>query len=948
MKLRCQIKRVCIVLACLFSMAMKLNGQSTDANQASTISAEDREFFESKIRPLLVEHCYECHSGKESHGGLKLDTRDSWMEGGDTGPAIVPSQPEESLLVEAIRYSNQHLQMPPDGKLTAEKIRWIEEWVRKGAADPRIDPVDSSKSKLIGMSVPDGRQFWSFQPVRNPEIPAVKNHPSIQSPIDVFILSRLDQEQLTQTRRISKSALLRRVTFDLIGLPPTPEELSAFLNDTSGEAYDRVIERLLASPHYGERWGRHWLDVARYADSNGLDENLAFGNAWRYRDYVVRSFNEDKPYDQFLVEQLAGDLIENANEDSITATGFLVLGAKVLAEPDREKLAMDTIDEQIDSTGKALLGMTLGCVRCHDHKFDPIKQTDYYALAAIFKSTQTFASTKTGAIQHWNEVPIGKSLDTDYFKELEKQIKELAGKASTFKSEAISKIRSDARESASKYLAAASEFGDDASLGEVEVVAGRYHLHPRILLNCRKHLEVSRDDPFFATWHSLVQERKSSEEIEHFFNNLFDQVKLQKSKAETVTKAESEKGKKVDATESPNVDSEKADLVKLAEKALSDSSGFLAIPAQPEFAFDAETFREYDRLMEEARVFESQAPDEPTTMSVGDGKLTESIPIHIRGNHRNLGKLVSRGFPEVMRQEGEAGQIVSNQSGRLELAKWIASRQHPLTTRVMVNRIWRWHFGRGLVASTDNFGVLGDKPSHPELLDWLATQFVNSGWSIKELHRLIVRSQTYQIGTQASPEMVSILRRSFEIDPENKLHWQFPPMRLEAEQIRDSILYVAGQLDETIAGKTVPLRNRQFVFNHTSVDHTRYDSLRRALYLPVIRNNVYTLFEQFNFPDPTTPTGDRQSTTVAPQALLLMNDDLVLNASEAFAKRLLKHSPSIKSRIDYAYQLAYSRVATPTELETATLFLSGMNNSDRAWQLFCQSIFASNEFIYVE
>ncbi len=352
--------------------------------------------------------------------------------------------------------------------------------------------------------------------------------------------------------------------------------------------------------------------------------------------------------------------------------------------------------------------------------------------------------------------------------------------------------------------------------------------------------------------------------------------------------------------------------------------------------------------MEEARSFEANAPDEPSAMSVCEGKVTESIPIHIRGNHRNLGAAVGRGFPEVIQGLSTSISMPANQSGRLELARWLANRDNPLTARVIVNRIWHWHFGQGLVRTTDNFGVLGDKPSHPELLDWLAGYFIDNGYSIKQLHRLLLRSHAYRIRSAQSMVSDDPRRIALDTDPENRLRWQFQHRRLEAEQIRDAILSVAGSLDETMGGKSVPLRNRQFVFNHTSVDHTRYESLRRAIYLPVIRNNLYTLFEQFDFPDPTMPTGTRSSTSVAPQALLLLNDDLVMDAANRFAKRVRTSTPQEIEQITLAYRMALGRSPSRIELEQANEFINSIGHKEMGWQLFCHSLFASNEFIYVE
>lgn len=896
------------------------------------------EFFEKHVRPVLVQHCYECHSGDEVNGGLLLDSRDGVTKGGDTGPAIVKGDPDHSLLIEAIRYKNRDLQMPPQNALPGSAVEILEKWVRIGAPDPR-EAVATTSNSPTGMSIEEGRRFWSFQPVANPSTPEVQDSAWVRNPVDAFVLSALEAKGLRPAAPADKRTLIRRVTFNVTGLPPTVEEVDAFLADESADAYQKVVDRLLQSPQYGVRWGRHWLDVARYADSNGLDENLALGNAWRYRDYVIDAFNNDKPFDRFLMEQLAGDLIPSATNESRTATGFLVLGAKVLAEPDMEKLVMDTIDEQLDSTGKAFMGMTLGCVRCHDHKFDPLKQTDYYALAAIFKSTRTFAETKTGVIKHWYEHSFATEEELEALKKIDAEIAEKKSAATGFKNKAIAQLRTDAQSKAAEYLVAATRFEPSAPLTVVEDIAAPQNLHPRILHHCRLHLEYNQDDPFFATWHELNAEDDPALAVGRYYRKLFADVDIALAEA-----------RKVD----PKATAPTDPLLRTAHNARQDLSGFLAVPPKVEYAFDAETLAEYDRLEDEARIVESRAPDEPAAMGVSEQTILTSLPIHIRGSHLSLGDPVERGFPEVMRTSNVPPILPSGQSGRLEFARWLASSQHPLTARVYVNRIWGWHFGRGIVGTTENFGRLGDRPSHPELLDWLAHQFMADGWSTRKLHRVILLSNTYQMASVHEQES-----QGQEADPENRLLWKFRLQRLDAEQIRDSILAVSERLDTSIGGKTVPLRNRQFVFNHTSEDHTKYDSLRRGVYLPIIRNNLYTLFEQFDFPDPTMPTGHRNATVVAPQALLLMNSELVMASADELAKQVRSTAKDDTVAVHSAYVRTLGRPPTAEEVQRSLAFLGEVTSGSitatgidpleetRAWSLLCQSLFASNEFIYV-
>jgi hypothetical protein len=593
----------------------------------------------------------------------------------------------------------------------------------------------------------------------------------------------------------------------LIGLPPTPQEIDAFLANESPDAFARVVDRLLASTRYGERWGRHWMDVARYADSNGFDENVAHGNAWRYRDYVVASFNRDKPFDRFVIEQLAGDLLQFNNEaqrhEQLTATGFLSIGPKVLAETDQRKMRMDIIDEQIETTGRAFLALTLGCARCHDHKFDPIATADYYALAGIFKSTLTM--TKYTKVAEWHE-----------------------------------------------------------------------HVLP-----CAQATAMKAD---------------------------FDAKVATKKKA-------------------------------IAELENGETS------AKP----SSQTETQLKKLREELAALEKEGPNLPSAMGVTEDKIVD-VAIHLRGDPLKLGQVVPRRMPPALRGPHEP-KFSDKQSGRRELADWLVDPQHPLTARVIVNRVWRWHFGKGLVRSTDNFGLLGEKPSHPELHDWLARRFIAGGWSIKSLHRMIVMSSTYQQLGNASQETLTI-------DPDNRFFSRAVVRRLEAEAVRDALLAASGQLDVTMGGSLLKLKNRAYFFDHTSKDLTTYDSRRRSLYLPVVRNHTYDLFQLLDFPDPAVTSGDRATTVVASQALLMLNSDIVMQAASDFADRLIADSDDDDERLSRLYAIAFGRAPTTDEREADMLFLrklgragsADLSDAERpryAWTTLCHVTLATNEFIYV-
>ena len=779
----------------LFLLAFVALTIDTARAQDKTTSPEQLRFFETSIRPLLVDQCQKCHGPQKQKADLRLDSSASILKGGESGPAAIPGYPDKSLLIKAVRHVGDVPKMPDGKKLSDREIADLARWVQMGLPYP--EPVAAPKA--------DPKNWWAFQSPRKPDVPKVQDTTWPQSPLDHFILAKLEAKGLHPAPPADRRTLIRRATFDLIGLPPTPEEIAAFIKDSSPSAFAKVVDRLLASPHYGERWGRHWLDVARYADSNGLDENVAFGNAWRYRDYVVRAFNDDLPFDQFVVEQLAGDLLESKEmalrQRRLIATGFLSLGPKVIAEVDEKKMEMDIVDEQIDTVGRAFLGLTLGCARCHDHKFDPIPIADYYGLAGIFRSTKTMENFKK--VARWHEHPLASAND------------------------------------------------------------------PAIVL---------------AHQNEIAKRKAEIEDLER------------KSTEETAARA-----KKL-----------RASLVK----------------------------------------FEKAGPDLPSAMGVADGAIVDTS-IHPRGNHLKIGKVAPRHVPVVLAGT-HAPSFDGKTSGRLELARWIAQADHPLTSRVMVNRIWRWHFGDGIVRSTDNFGLLGELPSDQLLLDWLALRFVEAGWSIKAVHRSIMLSSTYQMSANAEP-------KTREADPENRLHGRASVRRLEAEAIRDAILAVGGVLDKSQGGSMLHVKNRAYLFDHTSKDTTNYDSRRRSLYLPVVRNNVYDVFQLFDYPDPAVPSGDRATTTVAPQALFLMNSDWTMKICDHLADSLLKEAGlDDAGRVRRLYVKAYGREATEAETAKAIALIGEVEramqkrepNLDRrrllGWSSLCQVVMAANEFVYVQ
>ena len=769
--------------------------------QGATWAQTPEDHFEKKVRPLLVERCVKCHGPETSRSSLRLDSYEGAIKGGKRGAALVPNAPAESLLLKVVRRQGD-LKMPPDGPLSTREISDLELWIKQGAVYPKSNKI-----------VRGTAEHWSFQPIKQHSVPKVKDSAWVRNPIDAFILSKLETAGIAPSKQADKRTLIRRVSFDLTGLPPTLSESALYLADDSANAYENMVNRYLASPSYGERWGRHWLDVARYADSNGLDENVAHGNAWRYRDYVVESFNKNVPYNQFISEQIAGDLLPYKSDSEkhahLIATGYLTLGPKVLAEVDKQKMEMDIIDEQIDTMGKTFLGLTLGCARCHDHKFDPILTADYYSLAGVFKSTKTMESLVT--IAKWNENPLANEKETAQLKEYTAKVAESKKKADDF----------------------------------------------------------------------LEEQRKA----------LASEKKLTPKEIEALLK-----------------DEPKASLKKLRDATAA---------------------------------LEKAAPELPSAMGVTEGKVTD-VAIHIRGNTDRLGKVMPRAVPVVL-AKANAPAFSEKSSGRLELANWIASPSNPLTSRVMVNRVWRWHFGRGIVPTPDNFGLLGTNPTHPELLDWLANNFIQSNWSIKDLHKTIMFSNTYK---QAS----TLIPASDEKDSSCNLYWRFVPKRLEGEVLRDSLLQVSDQLDKTMGGSLLQVKNRAFFFDHTSKDMTKYDSNRRSLYLPVVRNNLFVVFSLFDSTDAAVPNGDRANTTIAPQALFFLNSKLVLDTAELLAQKAIQKAPTAEAQVLYLYENILGRTPTLDEANRAKDFLFqalklSENNPVKAMAALAQILVSSNEFV---
>jgi hypothetical protein len=727
---------------------------------APAISPDDMQFFEAKIRPVLADNCYKCHSrdADKIKGGLMLDTREGMLHGGDTGPAITPGKPEDSLIVDAVSYKDADLQMPPKGaKLPDNVIADITEWIRRGAPDPRSLVAKGSSESYGGV----GRQHWSFLPVQNQTPPAVSDPAWCKTPVDNFIMARLDENAMKPNAPADKYTLIRRATFDLTGLPPTESEVQRFLVDDSPDAWAKVVDRLLASPHYGERWGRYWLDVARYADTKGdtpQREDPRYPFAWTYRDYVINAFNTDKPYDQFIEEQLAADRLldearrkspdpDSVDQSSLAAMGFLTLGNRF------ENSTNDIINDRIDVTTKAFLGLTVSCARCHDHKFDPIPTADYYSLYDVFANT---FEPKEDAWLH--AVPKTPEL-VDYLTRMQ-------------------------------------------------------------AANQRK---VAVDRQIIELRRSQIPQADKAEKRKELLKQLF-----------------------------------------LANKALADLEFLPAAPPKADVLVDVRYPRDY--------------------------------PVLLRGEAGSKGPMVTRHFLSILSPDPKHPIPFVHGSGRLELARAIASPSNPMTARVLVNRVWQQHFGTGFVSTPDDLGNQSAPPNDPELLDYLSAQFVQGGWSIKKIQRVIMLSSAYQESSAGNPAYA-------DKDPDNKMQWRYNIRQLDFEQMHDSILAIAGTIDMTMGGRPVPIGSEGF-------------ASRRAVYAFIDRRNPAEILTQFNFPNPSVPTGKRFLTQVPQQQLFLMNSPLVIETA-----RKLVHSPDFMSmstdelRVASLYISLFQR--PPTRQETA-------------------------------
>jgi hypothetical protein len=771
---------------------------------------------------------------------------------------------------------------------------------------------DAPKKKVYSQGQ---RNFWSFRAIKDPAISAA-------SPIDALILAKLNEKGLKPAKPASKRVLIRRATFDLTGLPPTEAEIEAFQADKSPDAFAKVVDRLLASPRYGEKWGRHWLDVARYADSTGADEDHRYPYAWRYRDYVIGAFNRDLPYNQFVMEQIAGDLMpspdgKEVNVEGITATGFLSIGPRLIAEQDKPKMLYDFIDEQIDTTTRGILGLTVACARCHDHKFDPIATADYYSLAAIFANTKAFSKIGTGGVSDIYYAPLAPADVVLRWMEQQAKLANMRRRINAVLDQEAEQRQAPLRSRVAEYMMATRH--PDRAAG----------LDPLVLARWTKFLTPDKDpNPLLMRWHKATAETEQEVALayQHDFDEQFKDWTARTAKWNQFLAAAT------DGTALPARPPLKdADMMLLRAVMLDKANGPLALPdVEMAKLYSDDTKLRIAFMRARLDDVTKDGPQEPPmACAVTEGKPVAQHVL-VRGNPASLGDPVTRRFPTIL--AGDDQPELPPGSGRLELAQWLASPKNPLTARVFVNRVWQWHFGEGLVRTPSNWGLVGEKPSHPELLDYLAARFIEEGWSVKKLHRRIMLSAAYQMSSDISAEAA-------EQDPGNRLLSHFSRRRLDVEEVRDAMLALDGSLDLTMGGT---LQSGTGTDGENSALRLSIDpstSKRRTVYLPLRRSNLPSLLNLFDFGDATTTCEGRALTNTAPQALFMMNSKFVDDRSVALATEL-------GGRVDLLYQRILDRLPTAAERDDVLGYIAKVG--EKGWQSMARILLSSNEFIYVD
>lgn len=925
---------------------------SVSARDAAT---EPLQFFEKRIRPVLAEKCYKCHSAdsEKLKGRLLLDHRDHLLEGGETGAAIVPGKVEESLLIESIRYGNVDLQMPPKEKLSEEIVRDFEQWIADGAVWPD-EPVPQREGKGEGFDLEKRRaKHWSWRPVERPEEPSVKVTDWPRSGMDHFILDRLEKSGLHPAEEAAKLVWLRRVYFDLTGLPPSPEEIQAFEADKSSDAYEKLVDRLLASPHYGERWARHWMDLIRYAESYGHEFDYTIPHAFEYRDYLIRAFNEDLPYDQFVREHIAGDLLKeprrNPSEDfneSVIGTGFWYFHDATHAPTDVLANESEIMDNQLDVFGKSFLGLTISCARCHDHKFDAISAADYYAMTAYIHSSAR------------QEYPIDPHRERE---ETRMKLEELKLKADAQlpASEVVSTTGDDgAFEDFSEgvipegwsvtgvaFAGAGKQQGIRFDTGNPLTVPGTIDSG----VYGRSQVGVLRSPTFNLDGDAIYVRAKGSKVAVRLIIDNYQMARYQPLLFRgSVIKDIDTKGQFRWLALKGNLDKYIGHKVYLE---FSDEGGGDIIldevrvggvvppnktSGSPAPALSAEVLS----LVKQGEAMANQLPNPRFALAMAEG-TPEGAAVYIRGSHRSLGERVPRRFLTAL--GGKEGD-------RLTLANEVASADNPLTSRVLVNRLWHHLFGRGIVASVDDFGPMGQLPSHPELLDWLASELVEKDWSVKAMLREIVLSSTYRQSSEANPQLDP--DTIAHADEANHLLHRMPVKRLTGEAIRDSILAVSGQLDKNLYGPSIATHRTDFMTGRGGRKSGPLDGAgRRSIYGAVYRNFLSPFMLTFDAPNPFGPKGRRSVSNVPAQALVMMNDPFVVQQSEKWGESIAVMEKSPREKISYMYLRALGREPCESEMESVLSFFESETAAGTepkaAWANVGHVVVNMKEFIFI-
>ena len=888
-----KLKRV----ALLFSLAAGMT--------ACVVNAADPEngieYFERHVRPLLVERCYPCHSSqaeKGIKGGLNLESKSGWTHGGDSGPAVIPGDPDRSLLIKAVRYNDPDLQMPPKGKaLDAELVGHLEAWVRMGAPDPRDGSSSAPGSKLAHEG------HWAFQRVVEPVSPGVRNRSQVQNPIDAFLLARLEPAGLKLSKPADRHTLLRRIHFVLTGLPPSPEEVDSFIADHAPDAYSRRVDQLLASPHYGERWGRYWLDVARYADTKGyvFEEERRYPYSYTYRDYVIRAFNEDLPYDRFILEQIAADLLPlGSDRRPLAAMGFLTLGRRFLNNQS------DIIDDRIDVVTRGMMGLTVVCARCHDHKFDPIPTQDYYSLYGVFASShEPDDKPSLGDASFPKEYP-------EYLAERKKRVEERVHYRASQDAEALLRVRGQMGD----YLLAANDASMMKDAEASEKLVRERKLEPAVAQKFRVPYSrwLTNPPPALALWIRLASIPASNfvsqapvvvEELHSHGNSEWSSYVAAHPSLESLKEVALVYNDWFKAAAQGMVPTGPAtnapSLAQARDFLTSDDSPMQLNADELHRVFPTpvqQKLRALQRNLDELDATHVGAP--PRAMAMAENAQPHDPHVFKRGNPGLPGDAVPRQFLQIL--SGKERKPFQKGSGRLEMAQAVASRDNPLTARVFVNRVWAYHLGSPLVKTPSDFGVRSDPPSHPALLDYLASRFMAEGWSVKNLHRMIVMSAAFQ---QSSEDQAL----GNQVDPGNQLFWRQNRRRLDFESMRDTLLAVSGTLDRTAGGHAVDITS---------------DSApnRRTVYGFVERQNLPGLFRTFDFASPDSTSPQRFSTTVPQQALFLMNSPFIVQQARAILKRPeVLTAQKNEDKVRRLYELTFQRDPDAQDLTMANDFL---------------------------